>query len=114
MIYYNKWSIWSDLIVGARVLKKTAETDSELAKAGEMLKRSKGSSKAKTPVFTLSRKQYSNHTRMLENAQKNGHSLEGLQRVSGTRAAQKNRYEAQKEIRKQQGPPPKGHDICIN
>lgn len=47
---------------------------------------------------------------MLENAQKNGHSLEVLQRGSGTRAAQKNRYEAQKEIRKQQGPPPKGHE----
>ncbi|SDO05084.1 Deoxyribonuclease NucA/NucB [Paenibacillus sp. yr247] len=47
---------------------------------------------------------------MLENAQENGHSLENLQRGGGTREAQKNRYEAQKQIRKEQGPPPEGHD----
>ncbi|WP_236335725.1 NucA/NucB deoxyribonuclease domain-containing protein [Paenibacillus auburnensis] len=47
---------------------------------------------------------------MLENAQEKGHSLENLERGEGTRAAQKNRYEAQKQIRKEQGPPPQGYD----
>ncbi|WP_210429395.1 RHS repeat-associated core domain-containing protein [Paenibacillus dendritiformis] len=64
----------------------------------------------KNPVFTISKEMYPNHAGMLENAQNNGHSLENLQRGAGTRAAKKNRYEAQKQIRKEQGPPPKGYD----
>ena len=47
---------------------------------------------------------------MLENAQVKGHSFENLERGSGTRAAKKNRYESQKEIRKKNGPPPTGFD----
>ncbi|WP_430003181.1 NucA/NucB deoxyribonuclease domain-containing protein [Metabacillus fastidiosus] len=47
---------------------------------------------------------------MIENAQEKGLPLENLERGEGTRAAQKNRYEAQKQIRKEQGPPPKGYD----
>ena len=62
------------------------------------------------PTFEVSRKQYPNHVKMLENAQQKGHSLTNLTRGSGTRAARKNRYEAQKTIRKQQGGPPKGYD----
>lgn len=69
-----------------------------------------GSGKAENPVLTVSREQYPNHAKMLENAQEKGHSLEGLERGSGTRAAQKNRYQAQKDIRKQQGSPPEGYD----
>jgi hypothetical protein len=45
LIYYNKWSIWSDLIDGARKLKKTAETESVFAKSGEALNRGKKASK---------------------------------------------------------------------
>ena len=62
------------------------------------------------PVFRVSRKKHPNHARMLENAQKEGHSLKNLTRGSGTRAAQKNRYESQKVMRKLRGGPPKGYD----
>lgn len=62
------------------------------------------------PIFKLSKEKYPNHTKMLENAQEEGHPLKGLKKGSGTREAQKNRYEAQKEIRKQQGAPPEGYD----
>jgi len=95
-------------LVGARG-KKSSEAIKQLEELARA-KISKGSGKPKNPIFEVSKKQYPNHTKMLENAQKNGHSLEGLERGSGTRAAQKNRYEAQKEIRKKQGPPPKGCD----
>ncbi len=47
---------------------------------------------------------------MLENATKKGHSLKDLKRGSGTRAADRNRYNAQKDIRKEKGGPPSGHD----
>ena len=67
-------------------------------------------SAAERPVFEVSREQYPNHTKMLDNAQEYGHSLEGLERGGGTREAQRNRYNAQKEIRKQQGQPPEGFD----
>ena len=63
-----------------------------------------------TPTLRLSREEYPNHTKMLENAQEKGHSLEGLERGAGTRAAASNRYHAQKEIRKEKGAPPEGHD----
>ncbi len=69
-----------------------------------------GKGHRKHKVFKISKKKYPNHTRMLENAQKNGHSLKGLKRGAGKRAAKKNRYEAQKAIRKEQGGPPKGFD----
>ena len=62
------------------------------------------------PVFEVSKSEYPNHVELLENAQKNGHSLENLQRNGGTKDARKNRYLSQKEIRKQQGGPPKGFD----
>ena len=68
------------------------------------------SSKSSVPEFEVSRSEYPNHAKMLENAQSEGHSLEGLERGEGTRAARKNRYESQKEIRKKQGGPPKGYD----
>jgi len=67
-------------------------------------------SRANIPTLGLSRTEFPNHTAMLENAQKAGHSLEGLTRGAGRRAAEKNRYESQKQIRKDQGPPPKNHD----
>lgn len=62
------------------------------------------------PVFEISREKYPNHVTMLENAQVKGHSFENLERGSGTRAAKKNRYESQKEIRKKNGQPPIGFD----
>ena len=62
------------------------------------------------PVNKVSRQQYPNHTKMIENAQAKGHSLKGLKKGSGTSEADKNRYNSQKEIRKLQGPPPKGFD----
>ena len=62
------------------------------------------------PTFEVSREKYPNHAQMLDNAQKNGHSLEALERNSGTRAAKKNRYNAQKNARKMHGAPPKGYD----
>ena len=65
---------------------------------------------SKNPVFQISRSKYPNHTRMLENAKKEGHSFYNLEKVAGTKSARKNRYEAQKNIRKKQGPPPKGYD----
>ena len=65
---------------------------------------------SKNPVFEVSKKEYPNHATMLENAQKKGHSLTDLERGSGTRAAKKNRYESQKEIRKVNGGPPTGYD----
>ena len=68
------------------------------------------SASTSNPTFKVSRKQYPNHARMLENAKNKGHSLTNLTRGSGTRAAQKNRYESQKAIRKQQGGPPTGFD----
>ena len=67
-------------------------------------------SKKALPVHKVSRSQYPNHTQMLENAQEQGHSLQNLKRGQGTRAAKKNRYQSQKEIRKQQGGPPDGYD----
>ena len=39
-----------------------------------------------------------------------GHSLTKVKRGKGTKAAKKNRYESQKDIRKQKGGPKKGHD----
>ena len=67
-------------------------------------------SRGGNPVFEISRGKYPNHTAMLENARAQGHSFEGLERGSGTRAARKNRYESQKKIRKENGPPPTGYD----
>lgn len=51
------------------------------------------------PTLEVSRSQYPNHVAMLENAQKEGHSLNDLERGGGTKEAKKNRYESQKEIR---------------
>ncbi len=64
----------------------------------------------KNPVFEVSRKKYPNHAKMLENANREGHSFKNLQRGAGTREAKKNRYQSQKQIRKKQGGPPKGYD----
>ncbi|MFM9327212.1 NucA/NucB deoxyribonuclease domain-containing protein [Paenibacillus mesotrionivorans] len=64
----------------------------------------------KKPAFVISRAQYPNHARMLDNAQKKGHSLKNLQKGSGPNEADRNRYHAQKEIRKLKGPPPDGFD----
>lgn len=61
-------------------------------------------------VLKLSRKLYPNHTKMLDNAVDNGHSLKNLKRGKGRKAAEKNRYESQKDIRKKQGGPKKDHD----
>ena len=66
--------------------------------------------KSGNPVFEISREKYPNHVKMLENAEKIGHPLKNLIRGAGTRAAQRNRYESQKEIRKLKGGPPKGYD----
>lgn len=68
------------------------------------------SGKGSTPTFEVSRQQYPNHAKMLENAKNEGHSFNGLERNSGTREARKNRYESQKAIRKAQGGPPSGFD----
>ena len=64
----------------------------------------------KNKVLELSRAKYPNHTKMLDNAVGKGHSLENLKRGKGTKAAKKNRYESQKDIRKKQGGPKKDHD----
>jgi len=64
----------------------------------------------KKKVHQISRSQYRNHTNMIENAVKNGHSTKNLKRGKGKKAAKKNRNEAQKEIRKKQGGPKKDHD----
>lgn len=53
---------------------------------------------------------YPNHTKMLDNAFENGHSLKNLKRAKGTKAASKNRHPYQKDIRKKQGGPKKDHD----
>ena len=68
------------------------------------------SGKGSTPTFEVSRQQYPNHAKMLENAKNEGHSFNGLERNSGTREERKNRYESQKAIRKAQGGPPSGFD----
>jgi RHS repeat-associated protein len=62
------------------------------------------------PTYKLSRKKFRKHVEMVENAVKKGHSLKGLKRGKGTKAASKNRYESQKDIRKKQGGPKKNHD----
>ena len=61
-------------------------------------------------VLELSRKEFPNHVKMLENAIEKGHSLKRLKKGKGTKAARKNRYNAQKEIRKKQGSPKEGYD----
>ena len=43
----------------------------------------------KNPVFEVSRKKYPNHAKMLENANREGHSFKNLQRGAGTREAKK-------------------------
>ena len=60
------------VVVGTRILKKTAETESILAKAGEFVKRSKVSRKAKTEV-TISKSKYPESAQHIEDAIKNGH-----------------------------------------
>jgi hypothetical protein len=62
------------------------------------------------PVLELSRAEFPNHTTMLDNAVAKGHSLEGLKRGPGRRAAERNRYLSQKDIRKSQGGPPRDYD----
>ncbi|CAA0156210.1 RHS repeat-associated core domain-containing protein [Tenacibaculum maritimum] len=63
-----------------------------------------------TKTYKLSKKKFPEHVAMVENAIKKGHSLKGLKRGKGTKAARKNRYQSQKEIRKKQGGPKKDHD----
>jgi len=63
-----------------------------------------------TKTYKLSKKKFPQHVAMVENAVKKGHSLKGLKRGKGTKAAKKNRYHSQKAIRKKQGGPKKGHD----
>ena len=92
----------------------------QMPKAGKFTKKQKTEPKKKDagvsetssnkPVNKVSIQQYPNHTKMLKNAQGKGHSLKGLKKGSGTSEADKNRYNSQKEIRKLQGPPPKGFD----
>lgn len=70
----------------------------------------RGRTQPKRPVFRVSRAKYPNHVRMLENARAKGHPLTGQTRNGGRRAARRNRYESQKDIRRREGPPPTGHD----
>ena len=91
----------------------TQVTEAKVKKvAGSLESTDTGASEDDTdkPVNKVSRQQYPNHTKMIENAQAKGHSLKGLKKGSGTSEADKNRYNSQKEIRKLQGPPPKGFD----
>ncbi|MBC2582897.1 hypothetical protein HGI79_22095 [Clostridium sp. DJ247] len=98
----SEWNEYFRKDYGARKVKwNTKETRNLLTD---------GTSNVKKPAFEVSRATYPNHVKMLENAQKDGHTLNNLERGSGTRAANKNRYNSQKEIRKNQGPPPKGFD----
>jgi len=81
---------------GAKNVDEVAEV---VAKSGD-----------EVPIYELSRSNFEDHVKMVENAQKEGHSLKNLKRGKGTKAARKNRYQAQKEIRKKQGGPKKDHD----
>ena len=86
---------------------KAARSTSNFSKYAEAEKSiaSKISSVDETtnPVLELSRTEFPNHTNMLDNALAKGHSLEDLTRGAGTKAADKNRYNSQKEIRKKTG-----------
>ncbi|MCF6346349.1 MAG: NucA/NucB deoxyribonuclease domain-containing protein, partial [Thiomicrorhabdus sp.] len=62
------------------------------------------------PVFEISKTKYPNHAKVIENAEKKGLPIKNLERGSGTKAAQRNRRRAQAEMRKKNGPPPKGYD----
>ncbi|MCP4404507.1 MAG: hypothetical protein GY801_45300 [bacterium] len=90
------------------VLRAVAVTAEAVGTAFGAVKTPKA--KAKQPAHKVSRSQYPNHTKMLENAQTQGHSLQNLKRGQGTRAAKKNRYQSQKDIRKRQGGPTDGYD----
>lgn len=66
----------------------------------------------KNPEFRLSKSDVdvADHAKMVERAQQSGQP-KTLQRNSGTREANRNRYHAQKEIRKQRGGgPDEGYD----
>ncbi|WP_080732440.1 polymorphic toxin-type HINT domain-containing protein [Porphyromonas gulae] len=65
--------------------------------------------KCASNIFKISRKKYPNHVKLIEDAIKDGHPTK-LRRGAGKKAAKKNRYEAQKPIRKKQGNPKTGYD----
>ena len=60
-------------------------------------------------IFKISRKKYPNHVKLIEEAKREGLPTR-LKRGAGKKAAKKNRYEAQKAIRKKQGGPKEGFD----